>query len=440
MMGLKRRLAAGSAILLAFVLAFGGGGGGGGGSPTNCTVKIIQADEVYSPASQQLYFTAQVGGSGCYATSVQWSSQLNTGGWYTTLSTEYDSELGPEYSKATVYGGSLGLSTFQSDTYYATVTAKIGNTSDYVTVIGDSERPGKTARTALTIFQNSSGKMETKPYWYWAKKVNDGTCCSDIAQYYRGWVNQYSQPWPSDWYSKGFMVLGDDLVFDPYGAINRHFNSNVVTPPGSAPRIMSLNIGSAQLGSVHLQAATSCPGGDCVGIGGIFLGYTPGRWQEAYWQNGLRSISEFGYNPMQHAALKTNTSTYIEAPFKGRPVRERPTSAVVAPFTERHVYIQPNGSGAYTAADWARRQIGKPYSITVAMQGNRKGDFNTTYPAFYCSLLVWGAWYHGAGVDIAPSVPYWTNAPINFDFIVAPGDLYVGARRGSGTVVADFRP
>lgn len=40
---------------------------------------------------------------------------------------------------------------------------------------------------------------------------------------------------------------------------------------------------------------------------------------------------------------------------------------------------------------WAARQMGKPYSITIA-----KGDTRS----FYCSKLVWCAWYYVAGVDL----------------------------------------
>jgi hypothetical protein len=414
-----------SSCLFGAALAFGGGGG----SAPRCTIEIAQADEVYSPGSENLRFSAQVSGSGCYGTAVRWSAVRSDGAWYTTPYTVYDPSLPREYSRVEVSGASLGLFPLQSDGYYSTVTASVGSASASVTVIGDGQAIGTSARSAITLFQNSEGKMETKPFWYFAKKINDGTCCSDIAFYYRGFVNEYWTPTPTDWFAQGFNAIEDRIVFDPYAAVNIRQGYTAIRRPGGGPIYGAAKVNGSRPQIQLRPTSEPCEDGNCVSLGGVFMGFQGGL--QAPWAYFPASVGLDGYHPWQHAAIRTDIGLYTEAPRMGRTVRQAPIAEVRAPYYRRVAYLEVNDSRGTQVAAWALKQRGKPYSLLPMGQWNQPGNTNASYPGFYCSLLVWGAWYHGAGVNIASS-------DVDKFGFVFPAHLYQGHNEGKSRVVLEF--
>lgn len=105
----------------------------------------------------------------------------------------------------------------------------------------------------------------------------------------------------------------------------------------------------------------------------------------------------FGTNTVNtwHAAIVTpkRVECVVEAPKAGKPVQLRWGMWTSPTHTIWQVGV--NGTTVeqdWIAGDWAGKQEGKPYNLNF--WNARQTD------SFYCSQLVWAAYYYTAGVDL----------------------------------------
>jgi hypothetical protein len=374
-------------------------------TPTEtCTVTITQADQVRWSYQGQLRFVAEVKGTAwnCTATAVRWSSAYysssnagatsNVGQPYA----EYNSENTSSYSVAALYPWLSAYRSYNGE--YQTVTASIGNSSSTVKVIGDNVAPGSDFAHALTPVKNlATGRHDTLPFWYFLEQARANPSSASEFQRFQ-YVYEY-QAHASAWYSRGFANLTDGVVFDPFSAINTYDGYVSVRPPGSVQitsaqleiKATSLNLKPQAV--LKAQGLQSCSNGDCIGVGGVFLGYQD--------RGSLWSYSSFdGF--WQHAAIKRSPGRFTEAPGIGFPVRTAVWNSVVGRYHRRQAYLDVNFSGAIPAAEWAVKQERKPYSLNIfdtRPVWEKRGQ-DVQYKGFYCSQLIWAAWYHSVAANI----------------------------------------
>lgn len=97
--------------------------------------------------------------------------------------------------------------------------------------------------------------------------------------------------------------------------------------------------------------------------------------------------------PTGHAAIVYTSNTVIES--LGTGVQKGPNNWTTSKKTCYGLNIYAASSSQQTkAADWAARQIGKPYSMDFL--NPKRTD------QFYCSQLVWQAYLSTAFIDICP--------------------------------------
>jgi uncharacterized protein YycO len=388
-----------------------------GGGGTTCAVKIVHADQVRSNWSTPLRFVAEVSGSGwnCTASAVQWSTAYyfnDTAAANSTVAqpyVEYNSQFPASYAVATLSQPWLGAFRSYSGEHQ-TVTVSLNGVTDTVKIVGDDTPVGTDFRHAATPVKNvATGRHDMLPFWYFLEQArrNPGAA-QEFARFQ--YANEYDNH-EVTWYGRGFNNLTDGITFDPYGAINNNDNYLSIVPPGvSAGDLTFASANDPALRRtpistpVRPQGTQTCYDGACVQVGGVFLGFQD---RGSVWSY-IGTEESFG-PAWQHAAIKRSNARFTEAPGIGFPVRTAPWDSVTGRYHRRQAYLDVNYFGGELAASWAERQDRKPYSLLlwdVAPQWNKKAQ-DATYAGFYCSMLVWAAWYHGAGVNFL--LPYHTG-------------------------------
>lgn len=398
-----------------------------------CTIKIVDGgNQVLYPGAEDFRFVARVSGEGCYASEVSWQATYYDG--YGEARTgvpqpvsQGSEDLNSEYAVATLSPYSIWMSPRRSSSQgYYHITASIRDRRDTIKIIGDDVKPGKDPRHALVELKNpNTSRTDAMPFWYFLEQIQKNPWLYPFSDQFK-YVSEYGSP-EYQWYKDGFLPLNDVLIFDPYGAINSYYKTIVAQPPGSPPPWVAIASNPQDVvpkSLMNSQAATSCPEGSCIQEGGIFLGFQD---YDTVWSYSASLLDWW-----QHAAIKTGDNRFTEAPRMGKKVREERTAIVTGYYHKRQAYLDVYSTSGHWAVQWARKQVGKPYSILVSPQEDKYNE-DAEYEGFYCSLLVWGAWYHGAGKNIME-----TNA-IRWFGTILPNHLWNGYKEGKLILRADFK-
>ncbi|MDO4465936.1 MAG: YiiX/YebB-like N1pC/P60 family cysteine hydrolase [Bacillota bacterium] len=124
-----------------------------------------------------------------------------------------------------------------------------------------------------------------------------------------------------------------------------------------------------------------------------------GSWT---WRDGVICVTTDGFGTESvntwHAAIVAPQDAYavVEAPKAGQPVRLRYNQWYSSTHTIWQIGVKSTTEAQdYNAGLWAGRQVGKPYNM------NFWNSYQTN--SFYCSQLVWAAYYYTAGVNLNKS-------------------------------------
>lgn len=141
---------------------------------------------------------------------------------------------------------------------------------------------------------------------------------------------------------------------------------------------------------------------------------TIGTWS---WRDGLICVTTDGFGTDNintwHAAIVAPQQLYsvVEAPKQGQPVRFREGQWSSTEHTIWQVGVESTTvEEDYNAGYWAGEQIGKPYNTNF--WDSKQTD------SFYCSQLVWAAYYYTAGIDLNKS-----DNDLLGKFAIHPGEL-----------------
>lgn len=124
-----------------------------------------------------------------------------------------------------------------------------------------------------------------------------------------------------------------------------------------------------------------------------------GGWS---WRDGLICVTDQGIGTRRintwHAAIVAPQRPYVvaEAPGVTEKVRFRSGEWTSSTYTIWQIGVNATSvKQDWNAGQWAGNQVGKPYNLNF---------WNTKQTgSFYCSQLVWGAYYYTAGVDLNKS-------------------------------------
>lgn len=255
----------------------------------------------------------------------------------------------------------------------------------------------------------------------------------------------------TEWYGKGFIQVPGDprWYFDPYVAWNYVQNgskkvgyfgqqltplsSDTDTPDISSQSAENTDLSSQSTSGVEsLAAAPVCSATktDCIKVGGIlFTGMvdysTMTKWSD--WDR--LDTTKTGWI---HTAMKVQVgrpaTEFIEAPGMLKRVR-RVSLLDVLQGKDKFAFadvqmVDPQDVRRNKAVAWAIKQEGVWYSANVDMPpGNTKGQ-DYTYNRFYCTLLNWASWFHGASVDLRPVMMEGRYMDVGFTIMLLPNHLW----------------
>ncbi|HFR3341995.1 YiiX/YebB-like N1pC/P60 family cysteine hydrolase [Streptococcus sp. A34] len=124
-----------------------------------------------------------------------------------------------------------------------------------------------------------------------------------------------------------------------------------------------------------------------------------GTWS---WRDGLICVTTQGFGTKSintwHAAIVAPQDVHVvaEAPRKGENIRLKSGEWTSSSHTIWQVGVNATSvQQDWNAGHWAGQQVGKPYNINF-WNARQTGSF-------YCSQLVWAAYYYTAGVDLNKS-------------------------------------
>lgn len=144
-----------------------------------------------------------------------------------------------------------------------------------------------------------------------------------------------------------------------------------------------------------------------------------GSWS---WRDGVICVTDAGSSMLitnsWHAGIVAPQDVYrvAEAEGVGKKVRLRPNQWDYPKHTVWQVGVKKTSVAQdWKAGEWAGKQVGKPYNLNF--WNIKQTD------SFYCSQLVWAAYYYTCGVDLDK-----TDNNIGKAWAIHPGELVNNAQ------------
>lgn len=352
------------------------------------------------------YLIARVIGSGCDANKITWS-----------IDSIAPFEIQEEwylYNNRYTSWSSINMSAVSIPRVWGTkgstgrVSARYpGGTADTIEMVVSDKRLGEDILDSnVFIYNDSRDSYDNYPLWYFFEMIIYNKKLGDNSLESERWNLPRSIDDPN--FSQGLDLIEQDYYFDPYLYLQKTRYSQTMFPKRD-PEIIGRNNDKVTIGSVgggistanasSLPQDPSCSSLSCVRPGDIYLGDHASR-HPIYWYK-----NDFPYYRYVHAAMKSTYDTrYVEAVSHERGIRISRTFADLKTYFGRQGAIlrvsSSSSNQGRAAAEWAQQYavLGSeassryPYKISPWLALNKGTE--AKYKSFYCSQLVWAAWYH----------------------------------------------